>query len=89
MNFIETSAFTRNNVDKAFYDLAYKIYQKIQNGEVTVDVEGSEGVKPGRNSNQAGGKGGVGGKGKKNSSVQLSTEKVSVDCTKQACCGAD
>ena len=48
MRFLETSSYTRYNIDKAFYELALDIYQKIKRGEINVDNEGSEGVKPGR-----------------------------------------
>jgi len=60
MRFLETSSYTKYNIDKAFYELALEIYQKIQKGEIQVDNEGSEGVKPGRNQQKAG----------KNNSVQ-------------------
>ena len=82
MMFVETSSFTRHNVEKAFYDLAFDIYQKVKNGQIIVDAEGSEGVKPGRNNNysQQGGD-------PKGRSVQLTTDKTSLDCSKISCCG--
>ena len=49
VGFLETSSYKKYNIDKAFHELALEIYQKIQRGEIKVDNEGSEGVKPGRN----------------------------------------
>ncbi len=53
MRFLETSSYTKYNIDKAFYELALGIYEKVQRGEINVDNEGSEGVKPGRNTANA------------------------------------
>ena len=78
MRFLETSSYTKYNIDKAFYELALEIYQKIQKGEIQVDNEGSEGVKPGRNQQKA---------GKNNSVQQTTTNPKDADCTKFNCCG--
>ena len=80
MSFTETSSYTRHNVEKAFYDLAFQIYQKVKSGQIVVDAEGSEGVKPGRNNANQYSSGG----GNKGSTVQLTTEK-SVDCGSMSC----
>lgn len=46
-NFIETSAKAATNVEKAFYELSYRILEKISKGQILVDADGSNGVKSG------------------------------------------
>jgi len=36
------------NVEKAFNELALKIYEKIKSGEIVPNEEGTDGVKPGK-----------------------------------------
>lgn len=73
-NFIETSALTADNVEKAFYELAFKIYGKIQKKELIPNDEGTDGVKPGRMSM------------KEKSSVRLNRDSISTDCVKDSPC---
>ncbi len=46
INFIETSAKTRYNVDEAFKTIAENIYDKVENGEFCIE-EGWDGIKIG------------------------------------------
>jgi len=46
INFIETSAKTRYNVDEAFRTIAENIYDKVENGEFCIE-EGWDGIKIG------------------------------------------
>ncbi len=47
-NFMETSARTAQNVEKAFYELSIRVLEKIQKGQMIVDPEGTNGVKAGK-----------------------------------------
>ena len=44
-NFIETSARNSTNVEKAFFELSLGVMQKIRNGTLEADADGSYGVK--------------------------------------------
>lgn len=47
INFIETSAKSRHNVDMAFKMIAENIYDKVKSGEFQLE-EGWEGIRPGQ-----------------------------------------
>ena len=77
MNYIETSSFTAHNVDKCFNEITFEIYQKILQGEIDVDLEGTEGVKHGRDNK-------LGTPNKKN--IKLTQEKKNSVCDTKTCC---
>lgn len=76
-NFIETSALTAENVEKAFYELTYKIYEKLRKGDLRANEEGTDGVKPGKMNM------------KEKRTVSLNKDSVTADCVKDGCfCGS-
>ncbi len=46
-NYIETSARTALNVEKAFFELTIRVLEKVLSGKMVVDADGSNGVKSG------------------------------------------
>ena len=51
-NYIETSARTALNVEKAFFELTMRVLDQVLTGKMTVDAEGSNGVKAGAQNNK-------------------------------------
>lgn len=47
--YIETSAKTSFNVEQAFMDLSYKIYDKMSRGELVANEDGTDGIKISKN----------------------------------------
>lgn len=47
--YIETSAKTALNVEQAFMDLSYKIYEKMSRGELIANEDGTDGIKISKN----------------------------------------
>ena len=45
LNFIETSAQSSTNVEKAFFELSLGVLQRIRTGQIEIDADGSNGVK--------------------------------------------
>ena len=46
-NYVETSALTAHNVEKAFFELTMRVLDKVNSGKMVVDGDGSNGVKAG------------------------------------------
>ena len=46
-NYVETSARTAVNVEKAFFELTMRVLDKVLSGKMIVDPDGSNGVKAG------------------------------------------
>lgn len=78
--FLETSAKTASNVEKAFMDTAGKIHEKITSGEIDVSNENA-GIKVGMGSSGMGG-GGM-GSGNRGGSVNIGDKK---DAGRTGCC---
>ena len=72
-NFIETSARNATNVEKAFFELSLGVLQKIRNGVLEVDADGSYGVK-------------VKSAAAPKKSVDLNSSHVSKNDTSKDCC---
>ena len=78
MLFIETSSYTSHNVDTCFNQITFEIYQKVNKGEIEIDLDGTDGVKPGRENKNVG----------KSDNIQLTSEKKENNSENtSSCCG--
>ena len=88
--FIETSAKGSINVEKAFNELAFRVYERLMSGEMRANEEGIDGIKPGKGlAFQGGGfPGNMGQTGTLSSSKKLVREDqtVSANCKDNCNC---